>query len=453
MQESEEAMDQDVAESSPTPDFERNSDGKFRCSWPRCGKEFTVASRLTTHYRIHSGKPPYLCGYKDCQKAFHTSSSLSHHRVVHTDQGLRPYICRHNRCGATYTQLARLITHQRTTHSGMILFIPQESGSSSPLASAASSPAQLQSSAQTASTPSNHSQDASSPVVSPSETAQSIGRRNSTSPKHSPPPQSHNGFSPVHRRGPSDGQSAPTQPSSLKSPAVTEGTAKNKPGYNPVVDESRRSSEQDQQGQGSRSVMHSSDATSADNPEEEEEESNEMRLRKEAALTMASLALERSSHQDRSTFAGYTPSAVHDSHYERHLPQNQFQSQFSRHGQNGNGYYSEHYSYPQNAQYDHQQQAQSQSSHYPDTASPMEGPSSTDYWKYGPQSRSSSEFHSSPGYDQYYDRSMPPHNSQSSQNQQGYYEQLPHPVPQHHAHSQQQPTNQGIPQASRHPYP
>ncbi|OAQ34315.1 hypothetical protein K457DRAFT_68017, partial [Linnemannia elongata AG-77] len=67
---------------------------RFRCSWPRCGKEFTVASRLTTHFRIHSGKPPYLCGYKDCQKAFHTSSSLSHHRVVHTDQGLRPYVCR-----------------------------------------------------------------------------------------------------------------------------------------------------------------------------------------------------------------------------------------------------------------------------------------------------------------------------------------------------------------------
>ncbi|KAF9955715.1 hypothetical protein BGZ72_003474 [Mortierella alpina] len=64
--------DQEAQESSPTPDFERNADGKFRCSWPRCGKEFTVASRLTTHFRIHSGKPPYLCGYKDCQKAFHT---------------------------------------------------------------------------------------------------------------------------------------------------------------------------------------------------------------------------------------------------------------------------------------------------------------------------------------------------------------------------------------------
>ncbi|KAF9977673.1 hypothetical protein BGZ73_005183 [Actinomortierella ambigua] len=109
------------------PSYEKNADG----NWPRCGKEFTVASRLTTHYRIHSGKPPYLCGYKDCQKAFHTSSSLSHHRVVHTDQGLRPYVCRHNRCGATYTQLARLITHQRTTHSGMILFIPQENGANS----------------------------------------------------------------------------------------------------------------------------------------------------------------------------------------------------------------------------------------------------------------------------------------------------------------------------------
>ncbi|KAG0069102.1 hypothetical protein BGZ93_011132 [Podila epicladia] len=126
----EDTGDQDTSESSPQPDFERNAEGKYRCSWPRCGKEFTVASRLTTHFRIHNGKPPYLCGYKDCQKAFHTSSSLSHHRVVHTDQGLRPYICRHNRCGATYTQLARLITHQRTTHSGMILFIPQPNAQS-----------------------------------------------------------------------------------------------------------------------------------------------------------------------------------------------------------------------------------------------------------------------------------------------------------------------------------
>ncbi|KAF9918884.1 hypothetical protein BX616_004621 [Lobosporangium transversale] len=100
-----------------TPKFERNADGKFRCTWPRCGKEFPLESRLSTHYRIHSGKPPYPCGYPGCTKAFHTSSSLSHHRVVHTDQGLRPYVCRHNRCGATYTQLARLITHQRTTHS------------------------------------------------------------------------------------------------------------------------------------------------------------------------------------------------------------------------------------------------------------------------------------------------------------------------------------------------
>ncbi|KAF9901447.1 hypothetical protein EC991_006095 [Linnemannia zychae] len=160
----EEALEQDAPESSPTPDFERNADGKFRCSWPRCGKEFTVASRLTTHFRIHSGKPPYLCGYKDCQKAFHTSSSLSHHRVVHTDQGLRPYICRHNRCGATYTQLARLITHQRTTHSGMILFIPQESSSST------SSPQTQSQAASATTTPSGNTPDdpfTSSPSQTP----------------------------------------------------------------------------------------------------------------------------------------------------------------------------------------------------------------------------------------------------------------------------------------------
>ncbi|KAH7034101.1 hypothetical protein BKA57DRAFT_187375 [Linnemannia elongata] len=103
--------------------FERSGDGKIRCTFPRCGKEFSSESRLSTHIRIHSGKPPYPCDYPGCTKAFHTSSSLSHHRVVHSDQGLRPFVCRHERCGATYTQLARLITHQRTTHSGMFILL------------------------------------------------------------------------------------------------------------------------------------------------------------------------------------------------------------------------------------------------------------------------------------------------------------------------------------------
>ncbi|KAF9275851.1 hypothetical protein BGZ88_002091, partial [Linnemannia elongata] len=65
----------------------------IRCTFPRCGKEFSSESRLSTHIRIHSGKPPYPCDYPGCTKAFHTSSSLSHHRVVHSDQGLRPFMC------------------------------------------------------------------------------------------------------------------------------------------------------------------------------------------------------------------------------------------------------------------------------------------------------------------------------------------------------------------------
>lgn len=91
------------------------------------------------------------------------SSSLSHHRVVHTDQGLRPYVCRHNRCGATYTQLARLITHQRTTHSGMILFIPQESSSAN------SSPQSQSQAASATTTPSGNTPDDPFPN-SPSQT-------------------------------------------------------------------------------------------------------------------------------------------------------------------------------------------------------------------------------------------------------------------------------------------
>ena len=53
-----------------------NLKNRIRCTFPRCGKEFSNESRLSTHIRIHSGKPPYPCDYPGCTKAFHTVRSV-----------------------------------------------------------------------------------------------------------------------------------------------------------------------------------------------------------------------------------------------------------------------------------------------------------------------------------------------------------------------------------------
>ncbi|KAF9582575.1 hypothetical protein BGW38_000041 [Lunasporangiospora selenospora] len=352
-------IDQDTAGSSPVPDFEKNADGKYRCSWPRCGKEFTVASRLTTHFRIHSGKPPYLCGYKDCQKAFHTSSSLSHHRVVHTDQGLRPYVCRHNRCGATYTQLARLITHQRTTHSGMILFIPQESPSSSTTIPATSSSSSSSSSSSasssvpnpnpsTASLPgtipntatvagANPTNGASDPATAtegmPTQarpTPASPARKEQTS---SAKPKNDGGSSPpiTHPTPPQQTNSTPptaqTSAAYAKEPSpfqhqrpgqttagVSAMTSENPNGpLTPSLSKHR---------EGHESVNHLDNGNRGGKENGEEEESEEMRQKKEAALAMTSLH-EVTLHSRPSTAFDAPPSAAAatgTSQYRPHPP-------------------------------------------------------------------------------------------------------------------------------------
>ncbi|KAF9117191.1 hypothetical protein BGX27_000040 [Mortierella sp. AM989] len=336
---------QDSFQTSPTPDFERNADGKFRCSWPRCGKEFTVASRLTTHYRIHSGKPPYLCGYKDCQKAFHTSSSLSHHRVVHTDHNLRPYVCRHNRCGATYTQLARLITHQRTTHSGVILFITQDSSSSatsspsqshvqSPLQSTATTPLgaprsdYLLTSVSLPSTPSGHATSSSTFVTT-----------GSVSPPLSEPT---NRMSESSRGNSKNVESLSAQEGESQAATETNHEQQNRSSSRSPVTSAGSPSSNINTHRYEKFPNLTDDADRGDNgrgehnPDvAEDDDSDEMRLKEEAALTMTSfremamLQHQRPHHQAQSSAP--TESSYHNSHQQvppnsntRHYPNSDY---------------------------------------------------------------------------------------------------------------------------------
>ncbi|KAF9434466.1 hypothetical protein BGZ76_007972 [Entomortierella beljakovae] len=255
---------QESSQSSPTPDFERNADGNYIIPTPRV----TVK----------------------CDASADTSSSLSHHRVVHTDQNLRPYVCRHNRCGATYTQLARLITHQRTTHSGMILFIPQDSSSSS-AANSPSTTSQSQAIPSSSNNPQNNLFNSSQSLPSTPSGHAAGGSTFVTTRSVSPPTSepSNNRISESSR--PEDhGQQIPHSILDLNSEQGLASFSRSpaEPATSHSNEQSGNSGGTEQDNETQTHHDHKENNIETEEKEEKEEDSDEMRQKEEAALTMTS---------------------------------------------------------------------------------------------------------------------------------------------------------------------
>ncbi|XP_054162500.1 zinc finger protein 62-like [Oppia nitens] len=74
----------------------RQSNGKYRCDWTGCEKEYKCRYVLHKHILQHRGVT-YQCSYKDCNKSFVDYTSYRKHLKHHSDT----YQCKHDCC--TYT--------------------------------------------------------------------------------------------------------------------------------------------------------------------------------------------------------------------------------------------------------------------------------------------------------------------------------------------------------------
>ena len=82
----------------------------FKCTYPNCNKQYSIATRLKVHMRTHLGEKPYQCDI--CFKSFVEKGNLKTHKKFHSS--LRPFKC--PQCDKSYKTNGHLKDHIEIQH-------------------------------------------------------------------------------------------------------------------------------------------------------------------------------------------------------------------------------------------------------------------------------------------------------------------------------------------------
>lgn len=99
---------------------------RYPCSYPGCSKSYYKPSRLSEHYRSHTGERPFVCN--ECGNSYLRETHLHAHSRSHLSESQRPYACTESPgCGKRFWTLQHLRVHQ-DTHRGEKTYPCTEAG-------------------------------------------------------------------------------------------------------------------------------------------------------------------------------------------------------------------------------------------------------------------------------------------------------------------------------------
>ncbi|KAJ0394398.1 hypothetical protein P43SY_000099 [Pythium insidiosum] len=87
----------------------------FACPVASCGKTFTTSGNLARHKRLHPWLKPLICHVESCRRSFSSEEKLEAHVKSHYD-GSRSHRCSYPRCGKDFSTAGNLTRHIKQQH-------------------------------------------------------------------------------------------------------------------------------------------------------------------------------------------------------------------------------------------------------------------------------------------------------------------------------------------------
>ncbi|KIM53173.1 hypothetical protein SCLCIDRAFT_139502 [Scleroderma citrinum Foug A] len=99
---------------------------RYPCTYSGCSKSYSKPSRLSEHYRSHTGERPYVC--EECGKSYLRETHLHAHNRSHLPESKKPYVCNEfPGCTKRFWTLQHLHLHENT-HRGEKSYVCTEEG-------------------------------------------------------------------------------------------------------------------------------------------------------------------------------------------------------------------------------------------------------------------------------------------------------------------------------------